>query len=487
MKTLKENKILYYTIASICILFMFFGRFIPINGLSQQGVGLIFVFVSTMVLWMVYGLVWPSLLCLVALGFLNYGNFGGILASSFGDQTWVFLLFTFVLSFALVQTPVFKRIALAFVSIRLARTNGHLFIFLFLLAVLIIACFTSPTVLFAIMYPILKEIFFLAKVKKGDKLSKYLMLGMCFTIAIGSGMTTIAHVFPLTAIATAERIIGHTLDISILQYMAFAIPFGLVAFLLIVGTFLLILKKEDTVCLTNVNVINIKNTLPKMNIQELVSIITFLIVVLLWIIPSLLKPIALDFYSFMNTTLGIAIPPLIGCVVLAFVKIGDKPILGIIESMKNNIPWSSLLVCAAALALGAAFEPTGLKTFFEGVFKQAFSNLPGILLLAVLVIWTLLETNFSSNLVTATLVATLATNILQPRLNIDLNFAAVISIIGALSGFAFATPPAHPNTALTVSSGYVNSKQTLGWGMTTAGYSMIAALLIGYPIAMCVM
>ena len=481
---LKDNKILYWIIVGICIAFCFFGRFIPIPTMTAQSVGLVFIFIPTIILWMVSGLVWPSLLCLVALGFLGYGDgstgFGFVIKSSFGDSTWVFLLFTFVLMFALTETPVFKRIALAFVNNNIARKNGHLFVFLFMLGVLLIGCFTSPTVLFALIYPILKEIFFLAKVKKGDKIGKYMILALCFTVSISSGMTPIAHVFCVQVMKVAQ------VQISMLQYTAFAFPLGLVAFLLMIGTFLLILKKKDVACLTNVNVASIKSSLPKMNEQELLSIIVFCVVIILWVLPSTLQSAAPEFYNFMNSTLGIAIPPLIGSTVLAIIEIKNKKVLDVVQAMKSNVPWSSLLVCAAALAIGAAFKPTGLSATLETAFQQGFGNVPAIALFIILIIWTLVETNFSSNLVTATVVATITLN-LQKVIAVSLNYSAVVAVLGCLSGLAFATPPGHPNVALTVDSEYADGKQTLGFGMMTAGYSAIAAIAVGYPIAMCVM
>ncbi|MCQ3907459.1 MAG: hypothetical protein MJ219_01560 [Mycoplasmoidaceae bacterium] len=234
--------------------------------------------------------------------------------------------------FALTETPVFKRIALSFVNNRLARTNGHLFVFLFMLGVLLIGCFTSPTVLFALIYPILKEIFFLAKIKKGEKIGKFMILALCFTISISSGMTPIAHVFCVQAMSVAG------VPLSMLKYTAFAFPLGLVIFSLMIGTFLLILKKQDVKCLTNVNVASIKRSLPKMNTQEILSIAIFCVVIVLWVLPSVLKSAAPDFYKFMNTTLGIAIPPLIGCVILAIIEFQNKKVLDVVTALKSNVP-----------------------------------------------------------------------------------------------------------------------------------------------------
>ena len=88
----------------------------------------------------------------------------------------------------------------------------------------------------------------------------------------------------------------------------------------------------------------------------------------------------------MNSTLGIAIPPMIGCTILAIVQIKNKNVLNVVEAIKGNVPWSSLLVCAAALAIGAAFTPTGLSQTLETAFKQGFGNVPVVALFIILVI-----------------------------------------------------------------------------------------------------
>ncbi|MCQ3907460.1 MAG: hypothetical protein MJ219_01565 [Mycoplasmoidaceae bacterium] len=45
-----------------------------------------------------------------------------------------------------------------------------------------------------------------------------------------------------------------------------------------------------------------------------------------------------------------------------------------------------MLVCAAALAMGAAFNPTGLSEILENAFKEGFGNVPALALLVILVI-----------------------------------------------------------------------------------------------------
>ena len=150
MKTkLKDNKIFRTIIIPICIILCFVGKFIPsFNGLNSDAFGVIFIFVGVLILWLTIGIDWPSLLCIFALGFINSFGFSNVISSSFGSSTFVFLIFTFVCTYALSKTSLIKRIAINFINFKIAKKNGYLFIFSFLLITLILGLFISPTVLF---------------------------------------------------------------------------------------------------------------------------------------------------------------------------------------------------------------------------------------------------------------------------------------------------------------------------------------------------
>ena len=109
---LKDNTIFRITIISICTLIAFCGRFIPsFGGLSQDAIGVLSIFVASIVLWLTIGIDWPSILCILALGFIDTLGFSNVLIKSFGNATFIFLLFTFVLTYALSKTCLIKKIA----------------------------------------------------------------------------------------------------------------------------------------------------------------------------------------------------------------------------------------------------------------------------------------------------------------------------------------------------------------------------------------
>ena len=76
-------------------------------GLAAPTVSILSIFFSSLLLWLFVATDWPSVLCYVMLGIgmLPGVNYSQIFSLSFGNTTFVFLLFTFLMTYALEQTP----------------------------------------------------------------------------------------------------------------------------------------------------------------------------------------------------------------------------------------------------------------------------------------------------------------------------------------------------------------------------------------------
>ena len=195
----KSNSQFYITII-ISFLFMFGFKFLPApEGLSTSGMQVIGVFIGTLILWLTISIDWPSILLLGALALIPELKFKTILSGAYGNTTFVFLMFTFIVTYALSKTSYIKRIALAFITSKLAKKGPWFFVVLYGLSIIFLGMFISPTVLFFVYLPIHEEICTLLNLQKGDKLSAMLMMSTVIFCGISSGMTPIAHVFPLIA------------------------------------------------------------------------------------------------------------------------------------------------------------------------------------------------------------------------------------------------------------------------------------------------
>ncbi len=477
---LKDNKIYRWIIIPICIAMCFLGRFIPSNNvLTSDAMGVIFIFIGSLILWLTIGIDWPSLVCIFALATLENYTFSSVFQLSFGNSTFIFLLFTFVCTYALSQTSLIKKIAISFINSKLAKKSGFLFISLFLTSVLILGLFISPSVLFVIILPILEKIFEIANLEKGNKVAKVMMIGLGFTVSISSGMTPIAHVFPILAMSAAK------IEVSSIAYMGIAIPSGIAIFLLMLLMFKIYLKKEAN-CIKGIDVSSLKADCEKINKKDIFVLVIFIVVILLWILPSIFKDVSLNFYNFINQ-FGTAMPPLLGTILLCIIRVDDKPLIKIDDAFKKGIPWGSLLMCAATLVLGNALtnDAIGIKSALSSALSGSLNNLPVFVLLIIFVSWAAIQTNLSSNMVTATLVSSVAESILLTisSLAVKDNYT-IICLIGMMASLAFATPPSMPHIAIVAGSEYADTKDVLIFGSILMVISIICVIIIGYPLGL---
>ncbi len=477
---LKDNIIFRSIIIPLSLILCFVGQFIPeTNGLSSEAFGVIFIFIGVLILWLTIGIDRPSLLCLFALGFIDSFGFNKVLSSSLGNSTFAFLLFTFICTYALSKTSLIKKIALTFINLKIAQKNSYLFIFFFLLGTLFLGLFISPSVLFVVLLPILNEIIAQLKLEKRDKVAKILMLGLGFTVSISSGMTPIAHVFPILAINAAN------LEVSTFEYIALAFPTGLFLFFLMYLLLIICIRpKKDG--LNFENVAKLKETTQKLDKKDIIILIIFLVVLFLWIVPSLFEFIYYPIYEAFNKY-GTIMPPLLGTILLCIIRVDKKPLISVEDAFKNGVPWGSLIMCAATLALGEAIknEDIGLITYLQSTLGNSLVSLPALVLLIIFALWAAVQTNLSSNMVTATLVATVASTILTSTFS-TLNLEATICVIGMIASFAFATPPSMPHIAIISASESTSTKEVFIYGSILMVISVIISLLISYPIGLLV-
>lgn len=114
--------------------------------------------------------------------------------------------------------------------------------------------------------------------------------------------------------------------------------------------------------------------------------------------------------------------------------------------------------------------------------SPVLSNLPVLGMIFIFCFWAALQTNLSSNNVTATVVSTAAVAI---TLSMDsVNTMGLVVLIGMMSAYAFATPPAMPCVAVAGSSGWTNTTQMMKYGFIAMLISVAIFTLIGYPISL---
>lgn len=468
-------------ITAISLAFMIFFKFIPApEGMTQSAMQVLGIFIGVLILWMTISIDWPSMLCILAIAFVPEMNISSILSGSFGNSTFAFLIFTFMCTYTLSQTPFIRRCAIAFVSNPIAKRGPWYFIIFYFASVLFLGSFMSPTVLVIVFLTITEEIYDVLGLKKGSKLGNMMMMGLVICSGLAAGMTPIAHVFPLLSLGVYESVTGEA--ISYASYMMACIPVGLITAAIMVLVFKFILRPNMSE-IKSLDVSHLKSTLPSVDRKEFMCISIFFMVVALWVLPGILKSTLPGFYKYVNA-FGTAGPPLLGAVLMAIITSEGKPLLNFTEATSKGIPWASVFMTAGTLTLASALtnDEIGLTNWVSDKIAPFAVTLAPLAVVFLFVLWAALQTNLSSNMVTATVVATIAMSVL-PATAGAVNSPALITLIGMMASFAFATPPAMATVVFAIGSGWTDTKSVAVYGFLIMIISVIVAVLVGYPIA----
>lgn len=146
--------------------------------------------------------------------------------------------------------------------------------------------------------------------------------------------------------------------------------------------------------------------------------------------------------------------------------------------------WPSLLIVAATLTLGSILSvpEMGVIALIESFLTPLLSGLTPLLMVLVFVTWAGLQTNISSNLVTASVVTTIGITIANTQADFPVNIAVLASLIGFMASLAFMTPPAMPYVAISIGSGWTSAKDAFLYGLYLLVVSSIIAVIVGYNL-----
>lgn len=442
----------------ICLGIGLFAIFVPqifALGATWQMLG---IFAGSIWMWITCSIEIGSIACLSALCLLPGVTPANVFTSSFGNSTIIFLIFSFVLTYALSQTGVLRRVATYFIDNPIAKRNTYCFMGLYFLSMLIIGSFMAPTTVFILYFGIVQEIFTLLNLEKGDPLAKRLMVGTGFFASISCAWTPIAHTFPIMALGYYETATGTA--ISYIQYMKYSLPIG--AILAVFAFFLLCIKVPHKY---SFDAIHFEKT--AVTKQEWISLGTFLAVVICWVITGIFPKVFVGLNA-----LGTAWPAMIGCLILACVGC-----LNIKEGFTKGVSWPSIILCAATLAMGSFLtkDEFGIMPAVKSFMEPLLSNYSPILLIATFAV---VMTNLISNIVTTTVSFNLFVPVLIATVGLFNPIAATI-MIGIGASLAYALPSSIAHIAIAGGSGWATSKDMVLYGIPMMIVSILAICAIG--------
>ena len=275
-------------------------------------------------------------------------------------------------------------------------------------------------------------------------------------MALAVSMADVALPFKAQILVLIGTATSMGLNLNLAQFVAAALP----ATIFIVVLYVIICKfvmRVDAAFLKNIDLAGIGKKATKKQVVSLICILCLLIALLL---PNLLPK------TFFLTVLlngwgygGIAFLIL---AIMMVIRIDGEPLVRI-NKLSKDFSWDVYILCAYFIPTASLLvsDITGVKPTITALFQPLLQALSSpYIFLAVIVILTVLLTNFFNNLVTCTLSISLM-SILAESLP-GLNIYSALVLVTIASSFSMATPAASPVNAYVFSkSEYLKFKTHL--------------------------
>lgn len=397
----KKNTV-YYINSIITLVIMFAGFVLPPLGpLTQSGMETVFIFLGVVYGMTTVGIIWPSLLGMVLLGFTGYldtvGPDGTVTASTtvakvflnaFGNDTTLFVFFLLIFAAILNGSGLSKTIAYKLVSMKIANGRPWLLSLLIFVAAyllgMLISCTPGILIPWAIVYTICDLVGYTHK----DKWPKFMVVGIVLAACLGNAALPFKPL-SLQMMASLSNTTGIVID-----YATFTVFAVIMSVLLMVGYWAMckFFYRIDVSPLKGASVESLGAGIEFTAVQKQLCVFLVALFVFLFI-PSFL-PAGSEPKAFF-TRLGSTAVAVIILVILAFMRKKDGgEYASISNAIKTGVPWETIILLAFVMVISTALTTTGngvkegLTILLDPILGSAGGFMFSVILIAVAAIGT---------------------------------------------------------------------------------------------------
>jgi len=442
--------------------------FTAVDGVSLTPAGqtAMGVLLFALILWMTEAIPFhvTGLLSVFLLALFKVDSFKNVVSIGFGNHIFVFFLGVLILSAFITHSGLGRRISVFLLS---KTGNSTKMILLgFILTGTVLSMWLTNMAVAAMLMPLGVSILEEEGVEPlKSNFGKALMISICWGSIVG-GIATPSGAGPNPlAIGFLKEMAG--IDVSFLDWMAYGVPSAALLILPVWGALLLFFKPEMThLKKTKDELAREFRDLPKMDREEKITLVLFLVTVVLWITSP-----------WISKLLGIAIPismPILltGCLFF-FPGLATTPW----KTVEKDISWSGILLVVTGISVGMMLYETGAAEWLSILLLGGLGGVhPFLLVFLVVLIVSFLKIAFSSNTVTATIVIPIMIA-LAGILGVD---TLSIAIPAALTtSMAFILVTSSPTNVIPYSAGYFSIKDmaVAGAAITVVASGIVAAVI----------
>lgn len=368
------------------------------NGLTEQGVRLLAVFIPTIFLWMTVGGSWASWASISA-GVLLSAYEGTAAFTGLWGSTFVTVLIPFfMIATVLDESGALEWLVKWMISRKFVHGRPTLFTIMFTLAMILVSIFTVPIVVTVMFFKILGQICRSIGYSRDDSFYRAHGMLVAWIGQTCDGCLIWGRAYILSMVTVVVGL-GFT-GFDTTSYM----KIGLIYLALFTVAALLIVKlwiRPDTSKFVNFDDAAIRQELKEnpMSKRGKIAFGGMLVVLAMYILASIT---ALDPVASYLSGLSITGPVMIVCSLLCVITADGKPVMNLGETAAK-ISWPTIAFMGTIMYYASIFggEDYGITTFLQNLLSPYVGLLPaGVAIFVALAIASLI-TNVASNSVAA--------------------------------------------------------------------------------------
>ncbi len=461
----------YYINSLIVVLLMFAFKYIPApEPITQMGMACLGIFLGAVWGWITVGMLWPSLLGLIAYGFSGYTTVSGAFTSGFGHNNTLTLIIIFGILGIMESAGLTEWIALKIVHLRIGKGRPWVIMFLLFLASFVLVALTCSWASAMFVWSVFYKMVEANAIPKGKYTAFVIGLVMVGAILGGQVFPFAVPVMLVTGAYTGVE--GIAAAPAFVPYVVWMLVVCLVIALvyLLVGKFILKVKAPQ------VDTDKIEKAKPLNRYQGIVLVCLGLFLVGLVVASIVPKTV---WISYVLNELGVKGFAALIIAVLIMLNFTDGKRFG--DYMKGanwELIFVMALICVMSSSLTA--DGTGIMPFVTNVFAPIMTGHGNIVFLILIAAIPLVLTNFLNNLVVGMVFVPIGTTFaLQMGINTDMLFCVLM----LLTSCALVTPAGCAVAALYHGNNeWTTSGEAAKYGTLLGVVSLVVTLLVGVPL-----
>lgn len=363
------------------------------GGITPLGMALIGAFIVANYWFISIDMITGSLGAMILFVLLSGSDPAGVISGTLGNTTIWQVMIVLPLIYGLKVTGVTDALANWMMTRKILYGRSTAFVIFFLLfSSLLCALKVNVLVVLALAEGVMSAAGYEERRKEHDAF----MVATFFAGAIAYNI--IPYGSWIAGFVTAfENIAGIPLDSAV--YMLFGVVLNIVLDILYAFV-MIVLMRCDFSKLAKLDQSAMKTSNAKFTKQGKFMFALFIVMIIGAVLPTLFSSFPVS--VFINSTLSMGLWFTLCLVVALVVPVDGKPVLSPVDCMKNGIQWPLILSAGVMLYFSGIIgsEEAGIQGALSSTFSGAFNGVPGIALLMVACLLTVIITGFFSNMAT---------------------------------------------------------------------------------------